>query len=82
MPYIDKKRRDELGFTTLDTRPQNIGELNYYLTMIIQDYLPEDPHYKDYNDVLGVLTAIQFELYRRRIADYENLKIKENGDVY
>jgi hypothetical protein len=82
MPYIKKELRDKLGFSVLTERPKNVGELNYYLTMIIQDYLPEDPHYEDYNDVLGVLTCMIQEIYRRKVAPYEDKKIIENGDVF
>lgn len=33
-------------------------------------------------DTLGVLTAVQFELYRRVASGYEDSKIKTNGDVF
>jgi len=79
MPYIKKINRDELN---MGKTPENVGELNYVLTKLILDYLGDNPHYQNYNDVLGVLTAIQFEIYRRRIADYEIQKCAENGDVY
>ncbi len=80
MPYIDKKTRrflDEGG------TPQNAGELNYELTRTIQDYMfQKGESYQTYNDILGVLTAIPLELYRRWIAPYEDKAIKRNGDVY
>jgi len=38
--------------------------------------------YDDYNTLIGVLENIKLELYRRKIIPYEDIKIKENGDVY
>jgi len=32
--------------------------------------------------VIGVLESVKMELYRRKIADYEDEKCEENGDVY
>lgn len=37
--------------------------------------------YKHINDVLGVLGAVTAEFYRRVAAPYEDLKIRDNGDV-
>ena len=83
-PYIPIKRREEIqdGCT-----PQNAGELNYLITSIILEYLyninPSEPNrYTDYNEVVGVLTCVTQELYRRKIIPYENLKQTEHGDVY
>lgn len=80
MPYIDKERRDNLGRYG---QPINAGELNYRITQIVKEYLEKHGEsYQIYNDILGVLSAIPQELYRRKIAPYEDKKIKENGDVY
>ena len=77
MPYIKPEDRDRSTF-----QPETAGELNFMLTERILYYLGPHPNYQKYNDVLGVLTAIQLELYRRKIASYEDTKIIENGDVY
>jgi len=58
------------------------GEMNYVITSLIQDWLGDDPHYTDYNSAIGVLECVKLELYRRKIAKYEDMKKKENGDVY
>lgn len=79
MPYIEKNRRIEINNGDM---PKTAGELNYVITGIVIGFLGDSPNYQKYNDVLGVLTAIQFELYRRKISDYEDKKIAENGDVY
>ena len=60
------------------------GELNYALTNVCLGYLfgdTGDPRYDDFNEVVGVLECIQFEIYRRLIAGYEQRKIVENGDL-
>jgi len=80
MPYVDKILREKIDSGNYE--PIEAGELNYKITKIVLGYLGNEPHYKEFNDVLGVLTAIQHELYRRRIADYENDAIKRNSDVY
>ncbi|MEM1978824.1 MAG: hypothetical protein QXL72_07940 [Candidatus Caldarchaeum sp.] len=40
------------------------------------------PSYFNYNRALGVLAAVSHELYRRRVAPYEDEKIKQHGDVH
>jgi hypothetical protein len=79
MPYIEKQRREEITFKWL---PQNAGELNFALTDIVKYYLGKNPNYQKFNDVIGVLQCMILELYRRKVAPYEDVKIKENGDVY
>jgi hypothetical protein len=58
------------------------GELNFAITQAIITYLGSDPHYKDFNEVIGVLECMKLELYRRMAAPYEDRKCAENGDVY
>lgn len=60
---------------------QTPGELNYVFTREALLYLGERPNYQRFNDVLGALEGCKLELYRRRIAPYEDKKILENGDV-
>ena len=86
MPYIDEK--DRLKFSQILRRLkqlaliQNVGELNYLITSICKIYLQQKGEkYAHHNDILGVLSAVAREWYRRRTAPYEDKKIKENGDV-
>jgi len=86
MPYIKKENRTKFDIQKLQKTGltcENAGDLNYVLTVIILSYLNKKglARYQDYNDVLGVLTAIIQELYRRYVAPYEDKKIVENGDV-
>jgi hypothetical protein len=58
------------------------GDLNYIFTKIINHYMNrKGEKYQHYNDVIGALEACKLELYRRRVAPYEDKKITENGDV-
>jgi len=56
------------------------GQLHYIITKILLNTNPMK--YDDYNTLIGVLENIKLELYRRKIIPYEDIKIKENGDVY
>jgi hypothetical protein len=80
-PYITPGARLRINKHGIDG-VGTAGELNYFLTRMILEYLGNYPKYKDFNEVLGVLTAIPLELYRRKIADYEDDKKERNGDVY
>jgi hypothetical protein len=86
MPYILEQVR-----TSLNARqrpPQTPGELNYLITKMVVDYLQRDREwdgtesYGSYNEVIGVLECAKMELYRRRVAVYEDRKAEINGDVY
>ena len=84
MPYINEIRREPVvqGATV-----KTVGELNFKLSQVMDDYLsytePVDaPSYTKFNNAIGVLECLKMELYRRMVAPYEDLKIKENGDVF
>jgi hypothetical protein len=81
MPYITPIRREFINtFTEL---AQNVGELNYCFTMEIKAYLrTKGISYQTFNDILGALEGAKLEFNRRIVAPYEDIKIKENGDVY
>lgn len=88
MPYIE--RYDRAGYNSYIQNITNIlnrkpkqkmsGELNYIITKILLNTIPM--RYDDYNTLIGVLESVKLELYRRRIANYEDIKIEANGDVY
>lgn len=80
MPYIKQERRKEL--TELPA-PKTPGELNYLLTVICRNYISARLlSYQTINDVMGALEGAKLEFYRRVAAPYEDIKIRENGDVY
>jgi hypothetical protein len=116
MPYIKEDRRREL---TPGTAPQNGGELNYLISMLVLEaddtralkkeilalarlYLQaKGMNYQHCNDIMGALTGARLEMSRRLdskkfdglfhdtlfefyyeiVAPYEDVKIKENGDL-
>jgi len=80
MPYLKENDKFDVFCHRI---PENAGDLNYAFTEIVKKYLEaRGESYQHYNDIMGALTCAQHELYRRKISFYEDLKIKENGDVY
>jgi hypothetical protein len=82
MPYINSIKRTNL-IPELETLPMNSGELNFVFTQVIQQYLLlNKKSYSTINDVIGALEGAKLEFYRRVAAPYEDMKIRQNGDVY
>jgi hypothetical protein len=87
MPYITQEERpqydkvlEELTKLLKEKPPESVdGHLNYVVTKIIKEVYPL--RYYHINKAMGVLECIQHEFYRRVAAPYEDIKIKENGDV-
>ena len=83
MPYIKEGDRK---FAYDD--PASLGELNYCITSRILKYLDNinqagmRASYTDYNNIIGVLECAKLEFYRRMVAEYEDQKLRENGDVF
>ena len=88
MPYIKEEDRPVYDINInnlcdlLSKIPQEAksGHLNYIITKLIKGTNPK--RYNDYNSLIGMLECCKLELYRRKIALYEDIKIEENGDVY
>jgi len=79
MPYIRKQYKEliDKGYF-----PKNAGELNYAMSKIFSKYIEEKGLcYKNINDILGAIEGSKMEFYRRVVAPYEDLKIRENGDL-
>lgn len=81
MPYIKQERRDAI---LAGARPQNAGELNYAITVVVDQYVQDQGgiRYAHLNEVVGAMECAKLELYRRLAAPYEDQKIAEAGDVY
>lgn len=81
MPYISQDRREKI---LAGERPQNAGELNFAITVIVDNYLQDQGgiRYAHLNEVVGAMECAKLELYRRLAAPYEDRKIAEAGDVY
>jgi hypothetical protein len=86
MPYIKQDRRkylDEVylkNFLAARELYFSEGDLNYMITKILHTQL-EKVSYGEINRLTGVLECAKLELYRKVASPYEDLKIKENGDV-
>lgn len=87
MPYITQERRDVLD-ASIDTliRQLNVfgsqeGDINYTITRIVTE-MCGSISYRNINTMMGVLSCVQQEFYRRIAIPYENQKIVENGDVF
>lgn len=84
MPYVDQDTRERLS-VALPTAYKDMkpGEINYLISFLCSDYLNENGvSYTNINTLIGALECAKLELYRRIAVPYEDVKIKENGDVY
>jgi hypothetical protein len=88
MPYIKKEFREKLD-QDIDKLIETIkaigienraGNLNYSISKIINSVY--DLKYSEVNEAIGMLECTKQEYYRRVASPYEDIKIKENGDVY
>ena len=90
MPYITQGERKDFdeALKEVSDNVLSMGHLNYCISTLIANYLDEVKKvegkvgYFHYNNLIGVLECAKLELYRRQTAPYEDIKIKENGDVY
>jgi len=87
MPYIkmedrgkyDKTLGELIGILKSLPVERIDGELNYVITRILKESYPL--RYFNLNRAMGVLECAKLEFYRRVVAPYEDIKIKESGDV-
>jgi hypothetical protein len=82
MPYIKQEKRDALDKIVSDMWVADIkadGDLNYLLFAYCKRCIK--PSYNNYKNFIGELNECVTEIRRRLLADYENSKIIENGDV-
>ena len=88
MPYIGQEVRKRLvdeGLNDVGAAIDSAGELNYCISRLCGYFLfggQTDPHYEKFNAAIGVLESAKLEIYRQLVAEYEDGKREENGDVY
>ena len=59
------------------------GDANYVITRLLALIFDlKNPSYAKIADAITTLECAKLELYRRVASEYENIKIKENGDAY
>ena len=83
MPYIKEEDRKKFEDFLHDCPcPLTAGEFNFLITQLTRKYIANfGESYQVYNDLMGALEGCKLEMYRRRVAPYENKKMNENGDV-
>jgi len=88
MPYITEPKRLQFkpivkSFEQNVNKSATAGDLNYLVTKLILRYLEvHELSYATINDIRGSLENAASEFYRRIAAPYEDVKIKQNGDVF
>lgn len=83
-PYIKPQYRPPIDehIYALASFIQSPGELNYAITMLIHEHLhTKGKNYDTLNEIVGALECVKAEFLRRVVAPYEDIKLKENGDV-
>lgn len=89
MPYIVEEKRALLNpaiirladaVRALEDEANFAGNLNYIISKLLLSLYPA-PNYQRFNDMIGALECCKLELYRKRIAPYEDIKERENGPV-
>lgn len=84
MPYVEKYWRDRVDGPIkeiLDVVDGNWGLLNYVLTRILWIVWEKNKSYSTGQSIVGLLECTKAEYLRRKLAEYEDGKIIENGDV-
>lgn len=82
MPYIKQEDRTAMNAVVHEMKIQGVkpdGKLNYVLYKFCKDTV--EPSYNNYKNFIGELRQCASEIERRILGQYEDLKIKENGDV-
>ena len=86
MPYIIKEKRQRLDGliknVVSEMEPLSSGEKNYFLSSVIWGLF--NGVYRTYgnaNELVGLLECVKLEFYRRKVAELEDEKIIENGDI-
>ena len=82
MPYIDKKRRKDMDkIVNLMNKLVVLvdGDLNYVLFKFCKYHIT--PSYNNYKNFCGELRQCATEIERKLIANHEEIKIDQNGDV-
>ena len=87
MPYLPTSQRndvhEDIGENGITFIPANAGEVNYTITMLINNYLEDQGlNYANLNEMIGALECCKLELYRMIGGPYEDVKLRDNGEAY
>lgn len=88
MPYIKREERksyqqhiEAIAELIPRERLARPGHMNYVVSLLIDRVYGQNMRYADHNEVLGFLSGVQQEFYRRKTAPYEDEKISTEGDL-
>jgi hypothetical protein len=84
MPYVNEEVRELLDphIEELASHLGSVGDLNYTITRLtLWLLMRQGLHYDNMNNTFGTLMMSMMEMYRRIAAEYETVKMVENGDV-
>lgn len=80
MPYLEQGIRASLEDGRKATKG---GELNYQISKLLNDFVAmKQLNYATINEAIGALECAKLEFYARVARPYEELKAKQNGEVY
>lgn len=84
MPYIKKHKRliFDNNLEKISNEISSTGELNYCIYKLFKLWLQtRGVNYDSISDCIKTMECAKLEFYRMILSPYENIKIKENGNV-
>lgn len=84
MPYIKSHERNNLAteLFMLSVKITTVGQLTYVFYKLALGFVKrQGVCYQNYALVLGALTSVQQEFYRKEVSQYEDEKELENGSI-
>jgi len=93
MPYIKQEQRKSIdpAVSNLVSRVKATsqqddcvpdGMLNYAMTKLLLGTICKELNYASAERAIGCLECCKLEMYRRLAGPYEDMKAKDNGEVY
>ena len=79
--YMDKMLDPMLTFINCANGPLTPGEMNYFISSVVWALFDRKPSYTTANELVGVLECAKQEFIRRKLGPYEDVKLKESGDL-
>jgi len=93
MPYIKSEDRSKLSEIATEAvneinrladesdKPNVAGNINFLMSTIVGQIANQNISYATLNELIGALECIKLEFYRRKVSNYEDKKIGDNGDI-
>ena len=82
MPYIKPENRTKFNSPIEDVvAALTVNEQFDVISSVVWELFKKNPRYSTANNLMGVLECVKAEFYRRQVANLEDRKIIENGDI-